>query len=618
MAEKQLNVRVQLKYDTYTNWTTNNPVLKAGEMAIATIASGNTQEVNSVTPPQVLIKVGDGSSHYNSLPFVSAKAADVYSWAKADTKPTYSAAEITGLSDYISGAIQDTDTQYQLVKVDEYNYKLQSKTLNGAWADVEGSTIAIPNDTAAIEALQGLVGETAVATQIATAINNLQTTVIDKKVDSVKAGDASVVMGGTATAPTVAVQLDATAGNAIELVAGKGLRVEIPEGHNQTIKGNGTAFGADDAVDIVSADANLTVTADASTKKITLQSKNQTVKSGTVVFDADAAINIVSGDNVTVTPKAADNSITISSSYVDTNQKVKAGSVTFEPNDNVEFKAGTHMGTVVGDASAKTITINGKDWTQDITDAVNAVATAAMEFKGAVTALPTGDLRKGDTYKVAGAFTVPVAGDAEGKGFSAKVGDTIVYDGSKWYLIPSGDDIEDTWRPVTDVDNDATLSFAAGEKLDVNVAATGAITYSHEAIAAPTGTATTSRKYINGITTDGYGHITGFTTHQETDQDLSNFKTKQTAVSETGAVDKTLKISQNANGEVTATPVDISIAHTQVNDWDANIGVKEIKADTGLKVVTSGTGLSAQVPQIAIDEAVTFVFNCGSSSTLVD
>ena len=167
MAEKQLNVRVQLKYDTYTNWTTNNPVLKAGEMAIATIASGNTQEVNSVTPPQVLIKVGDGSSHYNSLPFVSAKAADVYSWAKADTKPTYSAAEITGLSDYISGAIQDTDTQYQLVKVDEYNYKLQSKTLNGTWTDVEGSTIAIPNDTAAIEALQGLVGETAVATQIA-------------------------------------------------------------------------------------------------------------------------------------------------------------------------------------------------------------------------------------------------------------------------------------------------------------------------------------------------------------------------------------------------------------------------------------------------------------------
>lgn len=82
MAEKNLNVRIALKYDTYANWTTNNPVLKAGEVAVATIASGNTQEVNSVAAPQVLLKVGDGTSNYNALPFVSAKAADVYSWAK--------------------------------------------------------------------------------------------------------------------------------------------------------------------------------------------------------------------------------------------------------------------------------------------------------------------------------------------------------------------------------------------------------------------------------------------------------------------------------------------------------------------------------------------------------
>ena len=82
MAEKLLQTRIQLKYDTYTNWSTNNPVLKAGEVAIATIASGNTQEVNSVTAPQVLLKVGDGTSNYNALPFVSAKAADVYLWAK--------------------------------------------------------------------------------------------------------------------------------------------------------------------------------------------------------------------------------------------------------------------------------------------------------------------------------------------------------------------------------------------------------------------------------------------------------------------------------------------------------------------------------------------------------
>ena len=82
MAEKILQTRIQLKYDSYANWTAHNPVLKAGEVAVATIATGNTQEVNSVTVPQVLLKVGDGTSTYNALPFTSAKAADVYSWAK--------------------------------------------------------------------------------------------------------------------------------------------------------------------------------------------------------------------------------------------------------------------------------------------------------------------------------------------------------------------------------------------------------------------------------------------------------------------------------------------------------------------------------------------------------
>lgn len=178
MAEKTLNTRILLKYDSYSNWTTKNPVLKAGEMAIATIASGNTQEVNSVTAPQVLIKVGDGTSAYNALPFVSAKAADVYGWAKAEKKPTYTADEIDGLSAYIAGEIEDTDTQYQIVKVDDYNYKLQSKAINGDWADVANGAIVIPKYDDAevkadIEALEGLVGTTAVATQIANAISAL-------------------------------------------------------------------------------------------------------------------------------------------------------------------------------------------------------------------------------------------------------------------------------------------------------------------------------------------------------------------------------------------------------------------------------------------------------------
>lgn len=122
MANKTLNTRISLKYDSYSNWQANNPVLLAGEVAIATIpTSGTSQTVSgSVSLPQVLIKVGDGKTAYNSLPFASALAADVYSWAKAATKPTYSASEITGLEDFIAGEIQDTDldTRYDFSIVD--------------------------------------------------------------------------------------------------------------------------------------------------------------------------------------------------------------------------------------------------------------------------------------------------------------------------------------------------------------------------------------------------------------------------------------------------------------------------------------------------------------------
>ena len=133
-GNKTLNARLSLKYDTYANWTSNNPVLLAGEAAV-TVVPGETGAVQR--EPAVLVKFGDGTSHYNDLQFMSAKSADVYDWAMQAQKPTYQASEIQGLDDYISGQIKDTDTQYQLVRVSDTSFKLQSKEKNGEeWADV--------------------------------------------------------------------------------------------------------------------------------------------------------------------------------------------------------------------------------------------------------------------------------------------------------------------------------------------------------------------------------------------------------------------------------------------------------------------------------------------------
>ena len=171
------NVRLQLKYDTYANWTTNNPKLLAGEVAI-TIVPTKKDGVEQV--PATLIKVGDGENTYNDLPFVSGLAANVHDWAMAAVKPEYKADEITGLADYIAAEIQDSNTTYQVVKVDDYTYKLQYKELNGAWTDVaENGTVVIPkyDDTqvkADIAALQTQIGTGKVEEQIQAAIEALK------------------------------------------------------------------------------------------------------------------------------------------------------------------------------------------------------------------------------------------------------------------------------------------------------------------------------------------------------------------------------------------------------------------------------------------------------------
>lgn len=184
MATKTLKTRIQLKYDTYANWTSNNPTPLAGELCVVVVPA----EAGAVVQePALLLKVGDGTTAFNSLNFVGGIAADVYDWAKAEKKPTYEAKEITGIDTYISeyvndqmGISVDTDTQYKIVPVEgnAYQYRLMSKSKADTDYTTEVAVIDIPkyDDTALagrVTAVENLVGSTAVATQIANAISEL-------------------------------------------------------------------------------------------------------------------------------------------------------------------------------------------------------------------------------------------------------------------------------------------------------------------------------------------------------------------------------------------------------------------------------------------------------------
>ena len=176
-TEKILNTRLMLKYDSYANWIANDPVLKAGEMAVATVANNDANKSTGFTNlPNIVLKVGDGTSKYSELKFVSALAADVHGWAKEASKPTYEYTEIGGLADELArvSAAADTDTHYTLVATDAENhkYELRSKEKSATeWTKV--ADLDLSGLVSRVKALEDLVGTTKVADQITNAINAL-------------------------------------------------------------------------------------------------------------------------------------------------------------------------------------------------------------------------------------------------------------------------------------------------------------------------------------------------------------------------------------------------------------------------------------------------------------
>ena len=106
MATKTINTRIKNRFDTLTNWQKDGVTILPGEIAVVKVPTGQTytNPITGVSEPvsELLIKVGD--YQYNTdgtvktdsdgnkltkafadLPWLSAKASDVYNWAKTST-----------------------------------------------------------------------------------------------------------------------------------------------------------------------------------------------------------------------------------------------------------------------------------------------------------------------------------------------------------------------------------------------------------------------------------------------------------------------------------------------------------------------------------------------------
>ena len=603
---KNLNTRIALKYDSYQNWQTHNPILLKGEIAIAELpVNGNKDGVgvpnaNGSTPaiqnaPNILIKVGDGTNHYNDLKFVSALAADVYSWAKAATKPTYSAGEITGLDNYISETIQDTNTQYRIVAVGDpaYSYKLQKKDISDAdYTDVAGSLISLTDVDSRLDTLEAAIGENgAVATKITNAIGALDYT------------------GKAADAAKFVTNVTETNG-IIEVTTGSIEVADVPELPQSKVTGLGTALaGKQDNVPFEN-------TPSESDKVATVQS----IVNRIGALDHNSAEDAASATKVVAEVTQADGIVTV--------QKVAVANILPDVEDTengfvvavsqtdgkiaVTHKAATE---VLGFEGNYDKTSNPIATRQYVLDSV-ADLNGAMHFRGTVDADPTTTTPTG-TYK---------PGDVVLFGY-----DEYVFNGTKWLTLGN----ESIYAKKTEVDGDFTAvrQEMATQKtnLETKIATdiktaktelTGAINTAIQGLdktdTAVAGQFVTAVSEADGVITVSRAALKA--------SDIPNIEQsqvnglvdalagKQGKLEIDGTVSSTNKVATQETVSTAIAGLDSSITE-ETNKVISSFGIADgvIKAETVKKVTLAKVATTGKVEDIEQDGLV--IINCGSATT---
>ena len=602
ISAKNLNTRVALKYDSYVNWQTYNPILLKGELAIAHLpensnsdASGNNPAIQNT--PNLLIKVGDGINHYNDLKFVSALAADVYAWAKAATPPD--ASTIPNLDKFISDAIQDTDTQYQIVAIEEgYSYKLQSKTLDGTWTDVTGSTITLTDIDSRLDTLEAALQENgAVDTKINDAIGGLD-------------------YSGKATDQGKFVTNVTETDGVISVVASDLAVADIPELPQSKVTGLETALaGKQDNLEI---DGTVS-----STNKVATQ---ETVSNAIAALDGVAAADASSATKIVAEVTQTDGVVTVQKVAVadilpdvaDTENGFVVAVSQTDGAISVTHKSATEVLGFAGNYDKTSNPIATKDY---VTEAV-ADLNGAMHFIGSVADDPT-----------VTAPTLPEGKDAWEAGDVVIFGvEEFVFDGTNWLELGN----ESLYAIDSEVDAEfvkvrqemAADKLALQGEIDSDIAAarTEITKEIGDAVAGLdySGKAAGQGKFVTNVTeTDGVIEVTAVDlvasdipviAQNQVDGLEAALEGKQDNLEIDGTVSSTNKVATQETVSTAIAGLDSSIAEESgkvISSFEIADGV--IKADSVKKVELHSVATSGKVEDIEQDGLV--IINCGTSNT---
>lgn len=673
-TEKILNTRIQLKYSTLAEWSDisaagkgGNLVLKAGEIGVVAIPKNSTHL--QTTPPAIMFKVGDGVTAFKDLPWASALAADVYTWAKK------SVPAVSDFGDIIAAARDGLISADSVVK-----------TLNELKGDVTIETVA--------DEKRLTISKDGQKIQFSFAFTAADKSVLDSgitatKVNAYEGYDARI----TAAKNTADAALPEATFNTFKTQNTKDIAdakkagtdaasalstyqtsndAAVAKKVDKTTKVNGHALSAD--ITITKGDVGLGSVENKTLDTTVTASSGNYITSGAVKSYVDSAISGVAQfkyEVIDTLPAAS--ATTMGKIYLVAHSHGTQDGydefITIESGDTTKTYAWEKIGNTDIDLSQYVNGISGTANSGVITNISKSGNTITVTSKSLETADPTaeaGDSRAfitsisqaKDGKITAHKQNVPTAtktglGLVKGGTTSGKTyGVDVAVDGSMTVNVPwENTQNANTWRNIslggtvykgTGTDSGA-LNLIGGNNVDISIKDAGKSTEGVQIAAKnqtiKVGTSTFGAddaveiKAGTNVTVLADTVNKTITVNGKSDADINSLITTKINALDVSNITgfgagKTLKTLTETDGKIAATFQDISITASQVSDFntkvDARISnhsgvdkvgtVTSVSAGTGLKV----TGTASITPKVEIDDSVVFVFNCGSATELVD
>ncbi len=578
---KTLNTKIALRYDSYENWIANDPVLMAGELALAAVSVKQNDVVNFV--PSVLVKAGNGTSKYSELDYIFAKAADVLEACKSES----------GLTAFVNNVINNAG-----IATDEALNALKTRV-----AAAEGD----------IDTLEGLVGDTAVATQISDAIAKLDlantydakgsAAAVQSSLDSYKASNNAVIAAikdgavldsfkdvedqlATKEASGAAAQALADAkeyadGKDAAIAAAKKAGDDAQADVDALEAAVGTVPTGKTVVQMISEAQTAATYDDTKVKADIAQNASDIDTLEALVGDTAVATQISTSVNAAKTELKGGSSDTASSATI-------AGAKKYADSLNTAMDARIDaIEAAVGEGGSVGAQIDEKIAALDVADTAVAgqYVSAVSETDGKITvtraALPDYTetyAAKKHTHAVADVTGLQTELDKVSTLIGSDAGKsarTIANEELAAQLIPDGakeslDTLQEIAQWIQDHPDDAAAMNSAIEALQTKV---GDTSVSAQITAA-----------IDALKIGDYAK----------------------AADLTAAIARIATLEGDSHTHSNKTVLD-GITSDKVNTWDAS--VQTVTGGTGLKAAKSGTGVT-----VDFDDSVTFVFDCGDST----